>query len=143
MIPECLCVIALLSPPVVQAQHTDPLEGALRYPARVSAYVDEQEALARERAAEVAARSSVREPVQTLDVGLDWAALRKCESGGDYAIDTGNGYYGAYQFSWSTWAAQGGSGNPALASPAEQDMRAQRLYDAAGSSPWPVCGALL
>jgi hypothetical protein len=68
------------------------------------------------------------------------AAIRACESGGDYSIDTGNGFYGAYQFTLSTWASVGGSGNPAQASPAEQDYRAALLYQQQGSSPWPVCG---
>jgi hypothetical protein len=68
------------------------------------------------------------------------AAIRECESGGVYSTDTGNGFYGAYQFTLSTWASMGGSGNPALASPAEQDYRAAKLYAAQGSSPWPVCG---
>lgn len=69
-----------------------------------------------------------------------WAALRACESGGDYSIDTGNGYFGAYQFDLSTWASYGPAGNPAHASPAEQDRRARALYAARGSQPWPVCG---
>ena len=66
--------------------------------------------------------------------------LRMCESGGNYATNTGNGYYGAYQFDLSTWASVGGSGYPHTASPAEQDYRAAGLYRARGSSPWPVCG---
>jgi hypothetical protein len=67
-------------------------------------------------------------------------AIAACESGGDYGANTGNGFYGAYQFTAETWAAVGGSGNPAAASPAEQDKRAAMLYAQQGSSPWPVCG---
>ena len=67
-------------------------------------------------------------------------AIAACESGGNYATDTGNGFYGAYQFDLGTWASVGGSGNPAAALPAEQDYRASLLYSQAGSSPWPVCG---
>jgi LysM repeat protein len=63
--------------------------------------------------------------------------VRQRESGGNYATNTGNGYYGAYQFSIGTWAGVGGSGLPSDASPAEQDMRAQMLYDRRGCSPWP------
>src|SRR3954453_19350979 len=44
------------------------------------------------------------------------ASIRRCESGGNYATDTGNGFYGAYQFTQSSWEAVGGSGNPAAAS---------------------------
>lgn len=72
--------------------------------------------------------------------GADWAGLRQCEAGGNYSANTGNGYYGAYQFSQSTWNSVGGSGNPANASPAEQDYRAQLLYQRAGRGSWPVCG---
>ena len=67
-------------------------------------------------------------------------AIAACESGGDYSANTGNGFFGAYQFTQSTWASVGGTGNPAAASPAEQDMRAAMLYAQQGSSPWPVCG---
>ena len=66
--------------------------------------------------------------------------LRMCESGGDYSTNTGNGFYGAYQFDLPTWGSVGGSGLPSDASPAEQDYRAAALYRSRGSSPWPVCG---
>lgn len=146
--PICLCTALVLSAaPVIPSQKVDPLEAAMRYPSRVGAYIERQEAR-EERAAEAAAaaRSESRtgEPgLAEPDVSLDWAALRECESGGNYRINTGNGYYGAYQFSLSTWASMGGSGLPSDASPAEQDARAQRLYNAAGASPWPTCGSLL
>jgi hypothetical protein len=67
-------------------------------------------------------------------------AIAACESGGNPATDTGNGFYGKYQFTLETWAAVGGTGNPAHASEAEQDRRAAMLYEQAGPSPWPVCG---
>ena len=69
--------------------------------------------------------------------GDRFARIRAAESGGNYATNTGNGYYGAYQFSQGTWQSVGGTGNPANASPAEQDMRAQILYNQRGCSPWP------
>lgn len=73
--------------------------------------------------------------------GEAWlASTRACESGGNYSTNTGNGYYGAYQFDLATWASVGGSGLPSSASPAEQDYRAALLYRRAGSAPWPVCG---
>jgi LysM repeat protein len=65
------------------------------------------------------------------------AHIRAGESGGNYATNTGNGYYGAYQFDLGTWRGVGGTGLPSQASPAEQDMRAQMLYDRRGCSPWP------
>jgi hypothetical protein len=70
------------------------------------------------------------------------ASIRACESGGDYgAVSSSGTYRGAYQFDQATWESVGGSGDPAAASPAEQDMRAQMLYEQSGSSPWPVCGS--
>ena len=67
-------------------------------------------------------------------------AIAACESGGNPSTNTGNGFYGKYQFTMETWQSVGGSGNPAAAPEAEQDRRAARLYAQAGSSPWPVCG---
>lgn len=67
------------------------------------------------------------------------ASIRACESRSNYAADTGNGYYGAYQFSLTTWQSVGGSGNPALASPSEQDMRAQMMINAGRRGEWPNC----
>ena len=67
-------------------------------------------------------------------------AIAACESGGDPTAVNAAGYYGKYQFDTGTWAAVGGSGNPAEASEAEQDYRAALLYSRAGASPWPVCG---
>jgi hypothetical protein len=66
--------------------------------------------------------------------------IRACESGGDYGAVSPEGYGGAYQFDQSTWESVGGSGSPAAASPAEQDMRAQMLLEQSGTNPWPTCG---
>jgi len=66
--------------------------------------------------------------------------IAECESGGDPTTDTGNGYYGKYQFTRATWRRMGGSGNPARASEAEQDRLAAKLYAEEGSAPWPACG---
>jgi len=68
-----------------------------------------------------------------------WAALRWCESGDQYAADTGNGYYGAYQFTAGTWASLGFAGLPSQASPALQDLAARDLESARGWSQWPAC----
>ncbi|RRD50134.1 resuscitation-promoting factor [Buchananella hordeovulneris] len=72
-----------------------------------------------------------------------WAALAQCESGGDPTTNTGNGYYGLYQFSLPTWQAMGGSGLPSEASAEEQTMRAQMLQARAGWGQWPACAASL
>ena len=63
--------------------------------------------------------------------------IKQCESHGDYGAVSSNGTYrGAYQFDQGTWEAVGGSGDPAAAAPAEQDARAQELYNQRGSAPW-------
>jgi hypothetical protein len=68
-------------------------------------------------------------------------AIAACESGGDPgAIGGGGAYRGKYQFSYETWAAVGGSGDPAAAPEVEQDRRAAMLYAKAGAGQWPVCG---
>lgn len=69
---------------------------------------------------------------------------RMCESGGNYRANTGNGFYGAYQFVPSTWWAAGGRGMPHLAEPLEQDYRAviwrKMIGDPHTPAGWPVCG---
>jgi uncharacterized protein YabE (DUF348 family) len=74
---------------------------------------------------------------------LDWSALANCESGGNPSEDTGNGFYGMYQFTVSTWDSLGGSGLPSDASSATQTALAEKLYNEAGAGQWPVCGHLL
>jgi resuscitation-promoting factor RpfA len=71
----------------------------------------------------------------------DLASIRQCESGGNYATNTGNGFYGAYQFTQQTWNGLGYSGLPSDAPPAVQDQAAAQLLAQSGTSPWPVCGA--
>lgn len=72
-----------------------------------------------------------------------WERLRFCESGGVYSINTGNGFYGAYQFDLQTWQSMNGTGLPSAAPYWEQDLRAKALYQTRGSQPWPVCGRFL
>lgn len=73
--------------------------------------------------------------------GGNLAAIRACESSGNYGAVSADGLYGgAYQFDRQTWQSVGGSGNPATASPAEQDARASQLWNQRGSNPWPNCG---
>ena len=75
---------------------------------------------------------------------LNWSALASCESGGNPGSVSADGqYYGLYQFSLPTWYSVGGSGYPNQASSAEQTYRAELLFDADGTSPWPVCGHYL
>jgi hypothetical protein len=72
-----------------------------------------------------------------------WPALRQCESGGNYSENTGNGYYGAYQFNAGTWASLGFPGLPSQAPAAEQDQAAQELQARRGWGQWPSCARRL
>jgi hypothetical protein len=74
--------------------------------------------------------------------GLNWAALARCESGGNPSI-VDPPFYGLYQFTLGTWESVGGHGLPSSASAAEQTYRAKLLYAREGRAPWPVCGAYL
>jgi resuscitation-promoting factor RpfA len=67
--------------------------------------------------------------------------IRACESGGNYSTNTGNGYYGAYQFTQGTWNSLGYSGLPSSASSATQDAAAAQLAARSGFGQWPVCGS--
>jgi LysM repeat protein len=78
-------------------------------------------------------------------LGGIWACIRQHESGGNYATNTGNGYYGAYQFALPTWRSLGGTGLPSNAPSSVQDALAQKLQARSGWGQWPVtsraCGA--
>ena len=76
----------------------------------------------------------------------NWDAVAQCESSGNWAINTGNGYYGGLQFSQSTWAAFGGTEyapRADLATKAQQIAVAERTLDAQGPGAWPSCGKAL
>ncbi|WP_099023448.1 transglycosylase family protein [Mycolicibacterium palauense] len=72
---------------------------------------------------------------------VNWDAIAQCESGGNWAINTGNGHYGGLQFSAATWASNGGHGNPAYASREEQIRVAENVLANQGLGAWPTCGA--
>jgi len=73
-----------------------------------------------------------------------WDRLAQCESGGNWAINTGNGYYGGLQFNLGTWHANGGSGLPSNASRETQIAIATKIRDASGGyGAWPGCAASL
>jgi hypothetical protein len=71
---------------------------------------------------------------------VNWDAVAACESGGNWAINTGNGYYGGLQFTQSTWTANGGTGSPHNASREEQIRVAENVLHSQGIGAWPVCG---
>ncbi|HEY3016269.1 MAG TPA: transglycosylase family protein, partial [Nocardioides sp.] len=73
-----------------------------------------------------------------------WDQLAQCESGGNWAINTGNGYYGGLQFNLSTWQAYGGSGYPNENSREEQIRIAEKVRAANGGyGAWPACASSL
>jgi resuscitation-promoting factor RpfA len=72
-----------------------------------------------------------------------WDRIAACESGGNWHINTGNGYYGGLQFSMGTWRAHGGSGNPASASKSKQITIAEKVLSNQGWGAWPSCSARL
>lgn len=82
-------------------------------------------------------------PVQQTPSASQWAELRQCESGGNWQTDTGNGFYGAYQFTLSSWAGVGMGGMPNAAPPATQTAAAIRLWTIQGWRAWPVCSVKL
>ncbi|WP_454195678.1 transglycosylase family protein [Nocardia sp. Marseille-Q1738] len=73
----------------------------------------------------------------------DWDGVAQCESGGNWGINTGNGYYGGLQFSQSTWAANGGQGYAHNASKEEQIRVAENVLATQGPGAWPTCGKFL
>jgi len=72
-----------------------------------------------------------------------WDRLAQCESGGNWAANTGNGYYGGIQFSLGSWQGVGGSGRPDEASRETQIAMGQRLWDQGGWGHWPGCSSQL
>ncbi len=82
-------------------------------------------------------------PATAAASGGVWSELRHCESGGNYSDDTGNGFYGAYQFSLATWHGLGFGGLPSSAAPAVQDRAAQELQARSGWGQWPGCSRKL
>ena len=72
---------------------------------------------------------------------VNWDAIAQCESGGNWAINTGNGHYGGLQFKQATWSSNGGVGSPATAPRHEQIRVAENVLRTQGLKAWPKCGA--
>jgi hypothetical protein len=112
---------------------------------RLAAERAEAERIEAER---TAARQAAAQRAPQSRMSGGWAALRNCESGGNYrAVSSSGAYRGAYQFSRATWNSVAARSrphlvgvDPAAASPADQDAMALALHASAGSSPWPKCG---
>lgn len=121
---------------------------------RVAAWVEgvrraeAEAARAAEAQRAAAARAERHAAPSSAASGGGWAALRNCESGGNYsAVNPSGTYRGAYQFSRTTWNSVASKRyphlvgvDPAAAAPGDQDAMAQALYQMAGAGQWPHCG---
>jgi LysM repeat protein len=91
-----------------------------------------------------AAPARASSPAPASSGGVNWSAIAACESGGNWAASTGNGFYGGLQFTEQTWLGYGGgryASSANLATPAQQIAVAQRVLAGQGIGAWPVCGA--
>ena len=90
-----------------------------------------------------AVATTVSMPAANAVDGATWDALAQCESGGNWSINTGNGFYGGLQFTQQSWNGVGMSGSPATASRAQQIEAGERLLAIQGWGAWPACSAKL
>ncbi len=118
-----------------------PIPSSAQAPTRVTKATAPRRATAPRATTRV--RTPAPAPAATVPSGGVWDSLAQCESGGNWSISTGNGYYGGLQFSLSSWRAVGGQGYPHQASKAEQIARAQALQAIQGWGAWPACTAKL
>ena len=91
-----------------------------------------------------AAPAHASSPAPVSSGGVNWSAIAACESGGNWAASTGNGFYGGLQFTEQTWLGYGGgryASSANLATPAQQIAIAQNVLAGQGIGAWPVCGA--
>lgn len=117
--------------------HADAIDIPRPNPTRVSRYQQHRRPLRRHR------RPKQRQSAITWRPVHDWSAVAQCESGGNWHINTGNGFYGGLQFTQTTWLAFGG-GQYAVradfATELEQELIAERVLVAQGIGAWPICG---
>lgn len=121
--------------PIKLKQEADALEQAKR-----------EEASKQAEIATASAKIQVQPNAQLVSApaGDDaFAKLRMCEAGGIYNRNSGNGYYGAYQYDIGTWAGYGGYARADLAPPAVQDAKAHETQASRGWNPWPACARKL
>ena len=89
------------------------------------------------------AAATISMPAANAVDGATWDALAQCESGGNWSINTGNGFYGGLQFTQQSWNGVGMSGSPANATRAQQIEAGERLLAIQGWGAWPACSAKL
>jgi hypothetical protein len=96
-------------------------------------------------AAGTAGTAALLGPASAAQAGssVNWDAVAQCESGGNWSINTGNGYYGGLQFTRGTWKAYGGTKYASTANRASRGQQiavAERVLRGQGVGAWPVCG---
>lgn len=106
--------------------------------AQAKAQAEAQAAQARAQQAALQVAKTAAAPAVSADGDVLYK-LRLCEAGGIYTRNSGNGYFGAYQYSLSTWNNYGGYARPDLAPAEVQDAKAQADIARRGFSPWPAC----
>ena len=92
------------------------------------------------------AAAAIMAPTASAAPDSDWDRLAQCESGGNWAINTGNGYYGGLQFSGQTWSAFGGGQYAPTANQATREQQiavAEKILASQGWGAWPACSASL
>ena len=135
----------LNSPELVQVKDTQPnFDADVLVPLRATQAAEDQAAAQAAAAAAAAKRKRIVTKVVTGPVTGDvWYNLRMCESGNTYSRNSGNGYFGAYQYNLGTWSNFDGYARPDLAPPAVQDEKAHETQAARGWAPWPTCARKL
>ncbi len=140
---------------VAQTVYTAAVEGAkapqvpnfdIEVVAPLKAKQAEAEAATQAKIAQARAKAAAATPQKVVGGGTTDAnltALRQCEAGGNYARNSGNGYYGAYQYNLGTWSNYGGYARPDLAPPEVQDAKVRETQARRGWSPWPACARKL
>ena len=138
LVAALLLAITLLSSGVLSAEPA----GASSVSRRSSAVVRSSSSRAQRPSAARHVRSrfarASRSAIRVI-AGDVWAQLRACESGGRYNVNSGNGFFGAYQFHPGTWRGLGFPGLPHQAPPEMQDEAARKLQARSGWGQWPVC----
>ena len=92
------------------------------------------------------AAAAIMAPTASAAPDSDWDRLAQCEAGGNWHINTGNGFYGGLQFNQQTWQANGGGEFAATADQASREQQivvAERVLASQGWGAWPACSASL
>lgn len=142
--PNQNITLNLNSPTFVAVKDTQPnFDTDVLVPLRATQAAEAQAAADAAAAAKRKRRVVVAKAVIGANTGDAWYNLRVCESGNNYARNSGNGYFGAYQYNLGTWSNFAGYARPDLAPPEVQDAKAHETQARRGWAPWPTCARKL